>query len=176
MKKLLILLVCLLGIQNTFAQEEEKELKPLDERKHEVKLDGIKLIAGTILEGTYEYVQNKNSGFGVSLLVNLDRDNDYLEDFSITPFYRAYFFNKQDYGAKGFFVEGFGKYVSGDEVIFSDRTEDYNDFSLGMSVGQKWVNSNGFVVELLVGVSRALGGDVGHDAYFRGGIFVGYRF
>lgn len=175
MKKI-VLLLCLTSSLTAFSQDEGKETLSLEERKHEVKLDGIKLIAGTILEGTYEYVGNTNSGFGVSLLVNLDADNDYLEDFSITPFYRAYFFNKQDYGAKGFFVEGFGKYVTGDEVIFSDRTEDYNDLSLGMSVGQKWVNSNGFMVELLVGVSRTLGGDTGHDAYFRGGIFVGYRF
>ena len=120
----------------------------------------------------------------MSVLVNLDSENDYLEDFSITPFYRGYFFNKQDYGAKGFFVEGFGKYVSGDveffsgddEVLFGGDRENFNDFSLGMSVGQKWVNSNGLVVELLVGVSRTLGGDIGNEGYFRGGVFVGYRF
>ena len=87
-------------------------------------------------------------------------------------------------GAKGFFVEGFGKYVSGDveffsgddEVLFGGDRENFNDFSLGMSVGQKWVNSNGLVVELLVGVSRTLGGDSGNEGYFRGGVFVGYRF
>ena len=152
------------------AQENDTALK------HEIKIDGIKLIAGSIFETTYEYIKNNNSGFGVSLLVNFDKNNDYLEDFSITPFYRIYFFNKQDYGAKGFFVEGFGKYVSGDEKIFSDQTEDYNDFSLGMSLGKKWVNTNGFVFELLAGLGRTLGGDVGHDVYFRGGLFVGYRF
>lgn len=167
--------VCLSACLFTSGQENDQK-KDFNDRKHEIKVDGIKLIAGTILEGTYEFVRNKNSGYGVSLLVNLDSGNDYLEDFSITPFYRGYFFNKQDYGAKGFFVEGFGKYVTGDEEFFSSEDENYSDFSLGMSVGQKWVNSNGLVVELLVGVSRTLGGDRGHDGYFRGGVFVGYRF
>ena len=93
-----------------------------------------------------------------------------------------YFFNKQDYGAKGFFVEGFGKLSTG-EIEFYDfdssinETDKYTDVSLGMSLGKKWVNKNGFVFELLVGASRALGGDNdGPEAYFRGGLFVGYRF
>jgi hypothetical protein len=158
-----------------FSQGNENTTKSIEDRKHEIKLDGIKLIAGSILETTYEFVQNKNSGFGASLLINLDSDNDYLEDFSISPFYRMYFFNKEDYGAKGFFVEGFGKYANGDDAYFGNQEETYNDFSLGMSLGKKWINSSGFVFELLVGVSRSLGGDVGHDAYFRGGLFVGYR-
>jgi len=172
MKTLFITLVLGVLSCSLVAQENNPDNKA---RKHEVKLDGIKLIAGSIFETSYEYVKSNNSGFGVSLLVNFDKDNDYPEDFSITPFYRMYFFNREDYGAKGFFVEGFGKYVSGDES-FSDQTEEYNDFSLGMSLGKKWVNSNGFVFELLVGVGRTLGGDTGHDAYFRGGLFVGYRF
>ena len=46
-----------------------------DARKHEIKLDGIKLIAGSIFETSYEYVKNNNSGFGVSLLVNFDKNN-----------------------------------------------------------------------------------------------------
>ena len=167
------LTLCLLSNAFVSAQENNSTEPP---RKHEIKVDGIKLIAGSIFETSYEFVKNNNSGFGVSLLVNLDKDNDFIEDFSITPFYRMYFFNKQDYGAKGFFVEGFGKYVSGDEIIFSNQTKEYNDISLGMSLGKKWVNTNGFVFEFLIGVGRTLGGDIGHDVYVRGGLFVGYRF
>lgn len=174
MKSLLLITSLFAGL-SIFSQENINTATPIEDRKHEIKLDGIKLIAGTIIEGTYEYVQNKNSGFGASLLVNLDSANDYLEDFSITPFYRMYFLNKQDYGAKGFFVEGFGKYTYGDEIIFSSKEGSYNDVSLGMSLGKKWVNSNGFVFEILLGISRTLGSDPGHDVYLRGGLFVGYR-
>ncbi len=171
-----IALYCLCSL--TFSQNQENIDNRL-ENDNELRLDGIKLIAGTILEGTYEYVGNKNSGMGISLLVNLDSDNEYPENFSLSPFYRMYFFNRQDYGAKGFFVEGFGKLATGEETTmfddFNDK-ENYTDFSLGMSLGKKWVNSNGFVFEILVGVSRSLGGNPGREAYFRGGLFVGYRF
>ena len=137
---------------------------------NEVRLDGLKLLAGPILEGTYEYVKNKNSGLGISMLVNLDSNNDYPEDFSITPFYRMYFVNRRDYGANGFFVEGFGKLATG------NNGEEFTDFSLGMSLGKKWVNSSGFVFEVLAGVSRTLNSNNGYEAYPRIGLFVGYRF
>ena len=176
MKEKTLTLFCLLLTLITFAQESEKN-EPV-ERKHEIKIDGLKLLAGPIFEGTYEFVKNPNSGYGVSLLINLEGDSDYEEDLSVTPFYRMYFFNKEDYGAKGFFVEGFGKLTTGKEKIYTvDIVEknNYTDFSLGMSLGKKWVNSNGFVFEALIGVSRTLGSGE-HEAYIRGGLFVGYRF
>lgn len=173
-----ILLIAFLIISTTSFSQEAEENNPA-QQIHELRLDGLKLIAGPIAEASYEFVKNENSGYGVSILANLGNDS-YNENFSITPFYRMYFFNKQDYGAKGFFVEGFGKLSIGDEEFFYDDYTDndsYTDFSLGMSLGKKWVNSNGFVFELLVGASRALGGDnSGPEAYFRGGLFVGYRF
>lgn len=160
---------------SVFAQENNDD-SSFEFSNHEVRLDGIKLIAGTILEANYEYVFNKNSGAGISVLINLDSDNDYPEDFSVAPFYRFYFLSKQDYGANGFFVEGFGKIAAGDERLTTSNDFNYTDVSLGMSLGKKWINSAGFVFELLVGVSRTLGGNPGNDVYFRGGLFVGYRF
>jgi hypothetical protein len=172
------LFIILLSI-SSFSFSQEEEPKNIAQRIHEIRLDGVKLIAGPIAEVTYEFVKNENSGYGVSILANLG--SDYNEDFSITPFYRMYFFTKQDYGANGFFVEGFGKLVTGDEYDYvfdeEDEKNNYTDFSLGMSLGKKWVNKNGFVFELLLGVSRALGSDdSGPEAYLRGGLFVGYRF
>ena len=172
------LFIILLAITSfSFSQEEEQKTNA--QRIHEIRLDGVKLIAGPIAEATYEFVKNENSGYGVSILANLG--SDYNEDFSITPFYRMYFFRKQDYGANGFFVEGFGKLATGDEYEYvydgDEEKNSYTDFSLGMSLGKKWVNKNGFVFEILIGASRALGGgDSGPEAYFRGGLFVGYRF
>ena len=179
MKNNLLLLTLLAFTTISFSQETEDENS--QQRIHELRLDGLKLIAGPIAEASYEFVKNENSGYGISILANLGNDS-YDENFSITPFYRMYFFNKQDYGAKGFFVEGFGKLSTGENEFYDfdssiNETDKYTDVSLGMSLGKKWVNKNGFVFELLVGASRALGGDNdGPEAYFRGGLFVGYRF
>lgn len=173
-----ILLIILLAISAISFSQESKNEKTSAQRIHEVRLDGLKLIAGPIAEASYEFVKNENSGYGISILANLSSDS-YDENFSVTPFYRMYFFNKTDYGAKGFFVEGFGKLSTGEnETNYDDynQVDNYTDFSLGMSLGNKWVNKNGFVFEILIGVSRALGGGSGPEVYVRGGLFVGYRF
>lgn len=174
MKKLflnILLLTTFLGLS------QEKRSTDLSNRKYEVKFGALKLLAGTIFEGTYEYIYSEDFTFGSSLLVNFDKTTDYNEDFSITPFARFYFQETKEYGAKGFFVEGFGKYASGrDYQIFSDG-EKYNAAALGISLGKKWVNNSGFVLEVLFGGARTLGGsDKTPDAFFRGDLFLGYRF
>ena len=179
MKIKLLTILLLFVTFMTFSQENDTD----NIRIHELRLDGLKLLAGPIVETSYEFVKNENSGYGVSILVNLGSDSSvWVENFSITPFYRFYFFNKEDYGAKGFFVEGFGKLSTGDnsyqDIFYNDlEEENFTDLSLGMSLGQKWVNKNGFVFELLLGVSRTLGANsAGSEAYLRGGLSVGYRF
>ena len=142
MKKNLLLLTLLAFTTISFSQETEDENS--QQRIHELRLDGLKLIAGPIAEASYEFVKNENSGYGISILANLGNDS-YDENFSITPFYRMYFFNKQDYGAKGFFVEGFGKLSTGENEFYDfdssiNETDKYTDVSLGMSLGKKWVN------------------------------------
>lgn len=156
------------------------------DKKHEVKLGAIKLLAGGITEGTYEYIFSKDFTFGASVLYNFDhKSNDYPEKFSITPFARFYFNESKEYGAKGFFVEGFAKYVKGQDVLqfydmYTPEEEIREDFSCGaagISLGWKWINHSGFVFELLVGAGRTLGGnDHTPDAVFRGDFNLGYRF
>jgi len=172
-----ILLIVLLTISTiSFSQEDnDNERKPLSERKHEVRIGTIKLLA-EIAEVSYEYINNSNSGFGVSMLYNLNKNSDYLEEFSVTPFYRFYFTSKEDFGAKGFFFEGHTKLATGEDPIFNTNDGKHTDFSVGFAAGQKWVNSNGFIVDLSIGLSRTIGNNSGHDIYFRGGLFVGYRF
>ena len=96
MKKIMFLLLALYGL-TSYAQQTTTvtttttttETTPwVTDRKHEVKMGAVKLLAGTIFEGTYEYVQNKDFTFGASVLYNFDQDNEYPEDFSITPFAR----------------------------------------------------------------------------------------
>ena len=59
MKKLGLLIILLNGIF-VFSQDvEEKAPKSLPERKHEIKVGAVKLLAGPIFEGTYEYINSK---------------------------------------------------------------------------------------------------------------------
>ncbi len=175
MKKIITLF--LLATCICYAQDERPDIFS---RKHEVKVGAIKLLAGPIFEGTYEYIQNRDFTFGVSLLGNLDKGNDYYEDFSVTPFARFYFQETKEFGAKGFFVEGFAKYSSGRNTAddwVDEESEKYTAAALGISLGKKWINRTGFVFEVLVGVGRTLGNsDAAPDAIFRGDLNLGYRF
>lgn len=180
MKKIFLLLCFSFSITG-FCQEtlvEKPKQSSIFERKHELKAGAVKLLAGTIFETTYEYIHSKNFTYGGSILVNLDKKNDYPEDFSITPFARFYFQETREYGASGFFVEGFGKYVTGN-YSYDDYApkEKFTAGALGLSLGKKWINSSGFIFELLFGVGRTIGGGISTpDAVFRGDLNIGYRF
>lgn len=193
MKTLFSTLLIAIFSLTAIAQEEdsaEKTKKPLFDRKHEVKVGAIKLLAGPIFEGTYEYIYSKDFTFGSSILVDFDKNNDWVEDFSITPFARFYFQESKEYGAKGFFVEGFGKYVVGKDYVYdyyyNNSTDYYEEIEkgksfsvgcVGISLGKKWINNSGFVFEILVGAGRTIGGnDYAPDALFRGDFNLGYRF
>ena len=159
---------------------QAKDKVSIFNRKHEIKIGAIKLLAGPILEGTYEYIYSKDFTFGSSILLSLDSTDYYNEEFSITPFARFYFQETKEYGAQGFFVEGFAKYFSGkyDKYNqFGDTPREFSSAALGIALGKKWTNSSGFVFETLVGVGRTLGGaDNKPDAVFRGDLSIGYRF
>ena len=181
MKKITLLLF-VLSATILLAQETDKSVF---NKKHEIKVGGIKLLSGPILEGTYEYIHSKDFTYGSSVLLNLDKSNDYAEDFSITPFARFYFQETKEYGAQGFFVEGFAKYINGKttkghyDALYNyyETKETFDASALGLSVGKKWINRSGFVFEILVGAGRSLGNqDNVPDAFFRGDLFVGYRF
>ena len=181
MKKLL-LLFCFSFSVSSFCQEttiEKPKESSIFERKHELKVGAVKLLAGPIFEATYEYIHSKNFTYGSSILIGLEKNSDYPEDFSITPFARFYFQETKEYGANGFFVEGFGKYTTGkwNNDLFSSEENKYSAAALGISLGKKWINSSGFVFELLVGAGRVLGGgDNTPDGVFRGDLNIGYRF
>ncbi|KOS07357.1 hypothetical protein AM493_15895 [Flavobacterium akiainvivens] len=190
MKKPIMLLLLLTGaVTATYAQVDSTGI---NSKKHEIKIGAIKGLAGGIIEGTYEYINSPYFTYGASILGNLDTNNDYPEDFSITPFARFYFTESREYGAKGFFVEGFGKFIAGREYTYTtevyydqngneywngyDRDEKYTAGSIGLAIGWKWVNHAGFVFEILAGGGRNFGQGTGPDASFRGDFNIGYRF
>lgn len=185
MKKFKILLLAtFLCSLNSIAQEDDEpvNLNTINDKKHELRIDALEGLLIPALDISYEYVISKYSGAGISLNFSFeDSDTDLPQNFAITPYYRQYFFNRKDYGARGFFAEGLLQYATGEGRIF-DFTEngddrDWSQFGVGFAIGQKWVSRNGFVIELSIGGGRYLGAeDFGPDGFFRGGVNVGYRF
>ena len=177
MKKILVIIVLFVSFFG-FGQDKAS----IFSRKHELKVGAIHLLGGPILEGTYEYIYSKDFTYGTSVLIDLNSKNDYEEEFSVTPFARFYFQETKEYGAQGFFVEGFAKYLSGKyspeifNLFTSNTPKSYSAAALGLGLGKKWFNSSGFVFEVLVGVGRTIGGGDQPDAIFRGDIGLGYRF
>ncbi|NKI30394.1 hypothetical protein [Croceivirga thetidis] len=159
------------------------------DKRNELSLDVLSAIAIPALNPRYEYILGRYSGVGVDLFVTLDGGelDDYseLESFSITPYYRQYFFSKEDYGAKGFYAEGFVKFFTFKEFVFEDfdsnfNEESYFDTSIGAGIGWKWISQSGFLVDLGIGVGRNLGLPseefVGEEVQLRGGLNFGWRF
>ncbi len=200
MKKLIIPVFAFLLASTAFAQEED--LTDSQQRlnnftavkKHELSLDVVAAIAGLGINPRYEYVLGRYSGVGIDLNIGIEDDDDsfdFIEKFSVTPYYRQYFFSKEDYGAKGFYGEGFLKVYSFEDRYFifspsggdSDFTETYTEAALGVGIGWKWVSDSGFLIDVGLGIGRNLGlaDEDFEDQYFpevtgRGGVNFGWRF
>lgn len=158
--------------ENPTSKLTEAAKKSIFEKKNELKIGGIHLLTGQF-NATYEYLYSKEFTYGSSILVG---QSTALESFSITPFARFYFQETKEYGAHGFFVEGFAKYLKGTSIFLSSN-KSFSAAALGISTGKKWVNTKGFVVETLLGAGRVIGGSVDRpEAVFRGDLFIGYRF
>ena len=193
MKKTTILLLCFLTTilnaqQDSFPQDTDK--------KNEITLTPLVLIVSGWADISYEYLINNKSSFGVDVQFNdnkkiFDSDGDSVpnrdyRNFSITPNYRVYFSNKY---ARGFFVEGFGMLHRYKDYYYDYNSDSYNyetknitEFSLGISVGGKWVTKSGFVTEIFGGIGRNIlnsNDDDGFDPINmagRIGVSIGKRF
>ncbi|WP_405608687.1 DUF3575 domain-containing protein [Polaribacter sp. Asnod1-A03] len=182
MKKITLLLL-LFTSTVLIAQEKEDEYPQDINKKHEVKINALGLLAFEWLDLSYEQLINEESSFGVGVLAGFDKSSDIEEyrKFSITPFYRRYFSSKF---ARGFFIEGFGMlhtyedntyYYYGNYTDYSSETK--TEVALGISIGGKFVSKSGFTTEIYLGLGRNLGGDeYSLEAVGRGGISLGYRF
>lgn len=196
MKNTIIILCALLLSIVSYSQEDE----PTDSQKriakfsvakrNEVGIDVISAIAIPAINPRYEYILGRYSGVGIDLFVSFDDEDDFddyseYEKFSLTPYYRQYFFSKEDYGAKGFYAEGFLKFFTFEEVMFSSiddsvSEESFFETSIGAGIGWKWISQSGFLVDLGFGVGRNLGlpsdDNVGQEVQVRGGLNFGWRF
>lgn len=174
----LLTLFLLIGFQSYAQEQDSDDAYGVGDRKNEIRLDVFDAAFFSALDFSYERVDDSAIGYGASLFVNLKDPKDdaaYYEKFAFTPFFRFYFFNKEDYGAKGLFVEVFSKFASGENP--DDLQEDYFDAALGVAIGKKWVNKRGFMLEISLGGGRNVGLDDNSPEFtFRGGISLGYRF
>jgi hypothetical protein len=194
-KNLLLLLLTLLSLQ--FTAQEKEGTKPSKhsediEKKYELKLNAFNLIAFAAIDISFERLIDENSSYGVAVFYNFsdytDSDIAFPKKFSITPYYR-WFFSENKY-ARGFFIEGFGML----NTYQDDYSYNYNGnyakvetetaFALGISVGGKFVITEGFAAEVLAGVGRNLIKGESNEGYQdfqnevigRFGISLGYRF
>lgn len=169
-------------IQVTAVEEAKKSMVP----KNEFKIDAFDLAFLSTLDISYERVDNSSIGYGASLLLGLNEEDIRNEKLAITPFFRMYFFDKTDYGAKGFFAEVYSKFVFGElsdiyydsfSSTYKESNNEFFDISLGMGLGWKWVSKNGFILDVSLGGGRYLGIDENSPEFsLRGGVSLGYRF
>lgn len=136
--------------------DDEPQQQPSDkQKKNEVKINALGLIAFSVIDLNYEYVFSEESAFGAALFIDLGNSDSFEgREFGLRPYYRKYFSRK--YG-KGFFIEGFGLLNTGDERRFFgglDEDRNFSGFALGVGIGGKWVTPSGFLAELNFGVGR----------------------
>ena len=171
--------ICIIFLSVYICKAQDNDDLP---SKNELKTNISNLILFSFADIAYERLPNEDSSFGIALLLNLDQGSDQGLDnsrqFSITPYYRQYFSNSY---AKGFFIEGFGMYNTGDNRNFFGGDiiidTDYSDFALGISLGGKFVTKSGFTAEIFGGLGRnLLNADISPDFVGRGGVSIGYRF
>ena len=137
--------------------------------ENELRINALSLIGRGDINIFYERISNRSSSFGLSMFIN---GGDELIDvtdrkFALNPYYRFYFYNTKEYGARGFFVEGFSSFAS----LESESLQ----VSLGMTIGTKRINTNGFSFELFAGLSRYITG-TDNSFYIPVGVAIGKRF
>lgn len=137
--------------------------------ENELRINALSFLARGDVNIFYERILNRSSSFGLSMFINGGDENIDITDrnFALNPYYRFYFYNTKEYGARGFFVEGFSSFAS----LESESLQ----VSLGMTIGTKRINTKGLSFELYVGLSRYITG-TDNVFHFPVGIAIGKRF
>ena len=197
MKKILLILFFLVPLYNISQEVQKVEVVKSDTQienlnellgQNEIKIDFLDFIIFPALTLGYEKNRNSSTAYGATMFINFDTDlgSEWNDKFAITPYYRFYFLESQDYGGYGVFAEIFTKFSSAKIENYTDvkspiiRDESYTDISPGLAVGRKWINRKGFTFELMFGVGRNLlyDEDVNemNTATIRSGVSIGKRF
>jgi len=199
------------GVQQVEVLKNDNQITDLFDElgQNELKLDLADMLGFPAFDINYERIKDPYSSFGVSLFLNVSNNDsasrNWTDKFTLSPFYRFYFFNKKDYGGAGFFAEIFTKFSFGKNDVeyynfnpdpnnpgidyWETIEENFFDIAPGAGIGQKWLNKKGWTFEINVGVGRYLlnkdfntdssGQEVNYlrpVAAFKGGLFIGKRF
>lgn len=181
MKAIKIIVLFTITTTTFFAQEASKEKVYSNDTKgvNEFRIGAIHAL-NFHLNANYERILDKYSGFGATLTVyNNNSSNEAQVNLMLTPYYRFYFSETKEYGAQGFFVEGFSGLVSGSDKINYLGKRDYTSFLIGFGLGKKWVNKKGFIFEWLLGYGRGMSKspiDNEYRDFLKGDLSIGYRF
>jgi len=169
MKKLFTILTVFITIFSLRAQELNSNQESGSERKNDIILDPILLIAVPMINVSYERLINKDMGIGVNAMVTLSDEVDDFKQFS--PYFRYYLGKKY---ASGFFFEGFvpvtiqkeGFYNTTYDISTNNYYYNYGNeksvttVGIGFGVGGKWVIKNRLVIEASGGIARRFGNNV----------------
>ena len=160
---------------------------------NELRVNFFDLLVLPGFHGYYERIIDENSSYGTGLFINFSDNlsSDIVQRrFAISPYYRLYFLNRRDYGAKGLFVELFGSFASAKDMDDNDLYDVYYDdfddrdnifrFSVGATIGRKWITRSGYTFEPFIGVGRYLdshgSSDRNPEAHLRFGFSIGKRY
>jgi len=178
MKKNHLLFLLLFSVMGLFAQENNVK-KSLYEKKNELKIDMVQLLAQPALEIEYERIYNNWSSFGGYFRYG-DGGEEIFRKFRFGGFYRGYFTQRKDYGTKGFYGELLTGYYEGNSWIDysnNNQSTNYNGLEVGFKLGYKWVNRSGFVLQADIGLSRGVFKNENSPTNFLlSGVKVGWRF
>jgi len=192
MKKTLLILFFLVPlyiisqeVQKVEVVKSDTQIENLNELlgQNEIKVDFLDFILFPALTLGYEKNRNSSTAYGATMFINFDTElgSEWNDKFAITPYYRFYFLESQDYGGYGVFAEIFTKFSSAKIENYSNlERKSYTDISPGLAVGRKWINRKGFTFELMFGVGRNLLYDKDTNgmstATIRSGVSIGKRF
>jgi hypothetical protein len=136
--------------------------------KNEIRINALSFLVEEDLNIFYERILSKASSLGLSMFINAGNETDLTHrKFAINPYYRFYFYNSKEYGARGFFGEVFSSFASVENESLQ--------VSLGLTIGQKWVTTDGFSFELFVGTARYIT-ETDLEIHAPVGIAIGKRF
>lgn len=206
MKTIFLSIICLFLLTTLTAQEQEDEkvikveivknssFEAADSfGNNEFRVNFFDLLVLPGFHGYYERIIDENSSYGTGLFINFSDNlsSDIVQRrFAISPYYRLYFLNRRDYGAKGLFVELFSSFASakdmGDNDLYDVYYDDFDDrdnifrVSVGATIGRKWITRSGYTFEPFIGIGRYLdsqdsnGGNP--EAHLRLGFSIGKRY
>jgi hypothetical protein len=206
MKPIFFLITCLFLFTTLTAQEQEEEkvikveivkdssFEAADSfGNNEFRVNFFDLLVLPGFHGYYEKIIDETSSYGTGVFINFSENlsSDIVHRrFALSPYYRLYFLNRRDYGAKGLFVELFSSFASAKDMDDDDFYDiDYGSLdnrenifrvSVGAAIGRKWITRSGFTFEPFIGVGRYLdshGSSGGNpEAHLRLGFSIGKRY